>query len=111
MAESVLEVALENLGSLIQNELGLILRVNQEMKMFSNTLTEIRAVPQDAEDKQLTNKALKNWLYKLQDAAHLLDDILDGCSTEALVLESQGLLYRTRDKDSEWMKTVSLQDN
>ncbi|KAI9073436.1 hypothetical protein K1719_044621 [Acacia pycnantha] len=84
MTEAMIEVVLETLSSLIQKELGLFLGVDREMRRLSSVLSTIKAVLEDAEEKQLTNKSLKNWLHKLQDAAHLLDDILDECSTLAL---------------------------
>ncbi|KAI9070593.1 hypothetical protein K1719_047443 [Acacia pycnantha] len=87
MTEAIVEVALETLSSLIQKQLGLFLGVNGEMKRLSDVLTTIKAVLEDAEEKQLTNKALRNWLRKLRDAAYLLEDILDECSTHALSLE------------------------
>ncbi|XP_028789552.1 putative disease resistance protein RGA3 [Neltuma alba] len=87
MTEAMIEVALATLRSLIQKEIGLFLGVDREMRRLSSVLSTIKAVLEDAEEKQLTNKALNNWLHKLQDAAHLLDDILDECSTHALSLE------------------------
>ncbi|XP_022631418.1 putative disease resistance protein RGA4 [Vigna radiata var. radiata] len=47
---------------------------------LSSNLTAIRAVLRDAERKQMTNHAVKDWLQKLTDAAYVLDDILDECS-------------------------------
>ncbi|XP_028752949.1 putative disease resistance protein RGA4 [Neltuma alba] len=87
MTEAMIEVALATLRSLIQKEIDLFLGVDREMRRLSSVLSTIKAVLEDAEEKQLTNKALNNWLHKLQDAAHLLDDILDECSTHALSLE------------------------
>ncbi|PNX64253.1 putative NBS-LRR resistance protein, partial [Trifolium pratense] len=34
----------------------------------------------NAEEKQITSHAVKDWLLNLTDAAHILDDILDECS-------------------------------
>ncbi|KAK4261268.1 hypothetical protein QN277_004291 [Acacia crassicarpa] len=87
MTEAIVEVALETLSSLIQKQLGSFLGVNREMKRLSDVLTTIKAVLEDAEEKQLTDKSLKNWLRKLRHAAYLLEDILDECSTHALSLE------------------------
>ncbi|XP_028754370.1 putative disease resistance protein RGA1 [Neltuma alba] len=89
MTEAMIEAALETLSSLIQKELGLFLGVRGEMRRLSSVFTTIKAVLEDAEEKQFTDKALKNWLRKLRDAAYLLDDILDECSTHALYLECQ----------------------
>ncbi|KAI9071054.1 hypothetical protein K1719_046979 [Acacia pycnantha] len=66
MAEAMIQVALETLTHSFKNSSFL---------------------PEDAEEKKLTDKALNNWLRKLRDATHLLDDILDKCSTHALSLE------------------------
>ncbi|XP_028754365.1 putative disease resistance protein RGA1 [Neltuma alba] len=89
MTEAMIEVAIETLSSLIQKELVLFMGVGGEMTRLSSVLTTIKAVLEDAEEKQLTDKPLQNWLRKLRDAAYLLDDILDECSTHALSLEYQ----------------------
>ncbi|KAI9073426.1 hypothetical protein K1719_044611 [Acacia pycnantha] len=59
MTEAIVEVALETLSSLIQKQLGLFLGVNREMERLSNVLTTIKAVLEDAEEKQLMDKALR----------------------------------------------------
>ncbi|XP_057447612.1 putative disease resistance protein RGA3 [Lotus japonicus] len=98
MAEAVLEIALENLSSLIQKELGLFLGSDQEFKRLSSTLTAIKATLEDAEERQFTEKAIKDWLRKLKDAAYVLDDILDECATEALEMENGGFMCGLSDK-------------
>ncbi|KAL7219143.1 hypothetical protein ACSBR2_012256 [Camellia fascicularis] len=81
---SLLPFVLQNLNSLIQKEVGLLWGVDKEMKKLSSTLTTIQAVLEDAEQKQFQDKAIQNWLRKLNDAAYEVDDILDDCATEAL---------------------------
>ena len=98
MAEAVIEVVLENLSSLAKEELGLLLGVDQEINRLSSTLTTIKAVLEDAEEKQLADRATKNWVQKLKDAAHVLDDILDEFSTEALELEYQHMRCGSANK-------------
>ncbi|KAH9695787.1 hypothetical protein KPL71_022914 [Citrus sinensis] len=83
MAEAILQVVLDNLNSLIKNELGLLHGVEKEMEKLSSTLSTIQAVLEDAEEKQLKDKALQNWLRKLKDAAYEVDDLLDEYKTEA----------------------------
>nr|XP_015897509.1 putative disease resistance protein RGA3 [Ziziphus jujuba var. spinosa] len=87
MAEALLTVMLKNLNSLIQKWFGLLWGVNKEMEKLSSILSTIRAVLEDAEEKQLRNRAIKNWLQKLRDVSGELDDILDECSAEASLLE------------------------
>ncbi|XP_054823665.1 putative disease resistance protein RGA3 isoform X2 [Prosopis cineraria] len=98
MAESILEVVLGTLNKFIQDELGLFLGVNQEMNRLSSTLSTIWAVLEDAEEKQLTDKAIRNWLQKLKDAAYILDDILDECATEGLRFQYRRKNCRSTNK-------------
>ncbi|KAI4348144.1 hypothetical protein L6164_008904 [Bauhinia variegata] len=90
MAEALLEVVLENLNSLVQKELATFWHVDKEIEKLSNTLTTIKAVLEDAEQKQITNQSLKVWLQKLKDAACVLDDILDECSIKSSQLGHEG---------------------
>ncbi|XP_042014544.1 disease resistance protein RGA2-like [Salvia splendens] len=81
MAEAFLRVLLDTLSSLIKKEIGLILGVNDEMKKLCRTFTAIQAVLEDAEDKQIESKPIRNWLEKLNAIAYEVDDILDECNT------------------------------
>jgi len=96
MAEAVLEVVLYNLNSLIQKKLALFLGFDQDFKSLSSLLTTIKATLEDAEEKQFTDKAIKDWLLKLKDAAHVLDDILDECATQALEVEHKGISHKVQ---------------
>jgi len=87
MAEAVLELVLKNFSSLIQKNIGPFLGFEQDFKSLTSLLTTIKATLEDAEEKQFTDRAIKDWLLKLKDAAHILDDISDECATKALELE------------------------
>ncbi|KAK4485089.1 hypothetical protein RD792_007697 [Penstemon davidsonii] len=82
MAEAFVQILVDNLSSLIQGEIGLIMGVDEEMNKLSSTLTTIQAVLEDAEEKQLESKPIRNWLCKLNDLTYEIDDILDECATE-----------------------------
>ncbi|KAJ7943924.1 Disease resistance protein [Quillaja saponaria] len=90
MAEAIIQVVLENLNSLIQKEFGLLFGVHCEMEKLSSILTTIKAVLGDAEEKQFTDRAIKNWLKKIRDAAHELEDVLEECSMEFEAENSAG---------------------
>ncbi|PON94771.1 LRR domain containing protein [Trema orientale] len=90
MAEAFLSALLENLNSLIQRKIGSLLGVEKQMEKFSSTLSTMRSVLEDAEERQLGDQAIKDWLKKLSDVSSELDDILDDCETEAFRLEYQG---------------------
>ncbi|KAL7122715.1 hypothetical protein ACP275_01G060900 [Erythranthe tilingii] len=87
MAEAFLQIVLENLSSLIQGEIGMIMGVDEEMNNLFSTLTTIQSVLEDAEMKQLQSRSIQNWLIKLNDLTYEIDDILDECATELSKLE------------------------
>ncbi|KAL7122668.1 hypothetical protein ACP275_01G057900 [Erythranthe tilingii] len=82
MAEAFLQIVLENLSSLIQGEIGMILGVDEEMNNLFSTLNTIQSVLEDAEMKQPESRAIQNWLIKLSDLTYEIDDILDECATQ-----------------------------
>ncbi|KAL5130993.1 putative disease resistance protein RGA1 [Glycine soja] len=98
MVEFVLETLLGNLNSLVQKELLLFLGFDQNLERLSSLLTTIKATLEDAEEKQFSNRAIKDWLEKLKHAAHILDEIVDKCSYEGLGLEYQGVKCGPSDK-------------
>ena len=81
MTDVLLGIVIENLISFVREELSTFLGVGELTQKLCGNLTAIRAVLQDAEEKQITSRAVKDWLQKLADAAHVLDDILDDYST------------------------------
>ncbi|XP_062174545.1 putative disease resistance protein RGA4 [Alnus glutinosa] len=89
MAEQILfgtaERIMETFGSLAANEIGLLWGVEDELQHLKNTVSTIKAVLLDAEEKQAAgNHQVTDWLEKLEDAIYEADDLLDAVSTEAL---------------------------
>ncbi|KAL8498806.1 hypothetical protein ACS0TY_021947 [Phlomoides rotata] len=89
MAEAFLKVLIDNLSSLIQREIGLIMGVDKEMKKLSNALITIHKVLEDAEHKQFQSNPIQNWLSHLNDVAYEIEDILDECNTEVSKMKSK----------------------
>ncbi|KAL7198543.1 hypothetical protein ACSBR2_020936 [Camellia fascicularis] len=58
--------------------------IHTQLSDWTNTLSQIQALLTDAEDKQLTDRVVNQWLDDLQDLAYDLDDLVDDFSTEAL---------------------------
>ena len=103
MADALVESVIENLGSLVKDQLAIYWGVDEQTKKLSSNLKAIRAVLRDAERKQITSYAVKDWLQKLTDAAYVLDDILDECSIHSTKMHSvdghTSRLYRLHPKD------------
>ncbi|KAH0645651.1 hypothetical protein KY284_033535 [Solanum tuberosum] len=83
MAEAFLQIVIENITSFLEGELSLLLGFENEFENLSSRFSTIQAVLEDAQMKQLKDKAIKNWLQKLNAAAYKVDDILDECKNEA----------------------------
>ncbi|KAF7130722.1 hypothetical protein RHSIM_Rhsim10G0057400 [Rhododendron simsii] len=65
-------------------EFGIAWGFEIELKNLESTLSTIQAVLVDAEAKQWTREAVKNWLQKLKDSTYDADDLLDEFAIEAL---------------------------
>ncbi|KAF2300061.1 hypothetical protein GH714_007825 [Hevea brasiliensis] len=58
--------------------------ISKKLDMWRKTLSMIEEVLVDAEEKQLTERAVKVWLDDLRDLAYDLEDLLDEFATESL---------------------------
>ncbi|KAK2420862.1 putative disease resistance protein RGA3 [Trifolium repens] len=80
MAFDFVGTLISQLTPYVQEEYATFKDFNKLAERLSRNLTSIHAVLKDAEEKQITSHAVKDWLLNLSDAAHVLDDILDECS-------------------------------
>ncbi|XP_065633822.1 disease resistance protein RGA2-like [Quercus suber] len=83
----VVQTIIESLGSSTLNQIGSIWGVDDELEKMKNTISTIQAVLEDAEEQQVKNHQVKDWLMKLRDAAFDADDLLSEFSTHVLQLE------------------------
>ncbi|PUZ65429.1 hypothetical protein GQ55_3G222000 [Panicum hallii var. hallii] len=58
--------------------------VKEELQNLSSSLSTIQAHVEDAEERQLKDKAARSWLAKLKEVAYEMDDLLDEYAAEAL---------------------------
>ncbi|KAL6185894.1 hypothetical protein ACLB2K_042016 [Fragaria x ananassa] len=80
------------LGSSAFQKLGLIYGVNKEMKKLENTLSTIKAVLLDAEEKQEKSHLVQDWIRKLNEVVYEVDDLLDAFETKARQLANHQIL-------------------
>ncbi|WKA02211.1 hypothetical protein VitviT2T_020426 [Vitis vinifera] len=58
-------------------------KVDRTLEEWRKTLTHIEAVVDDAENKQIREKAVKVWLDDLKSLAYDIEDVVDEFDTEA----------------------------
>ncbi|MED6179489.1 hypothetical protein PIB30_001787, partial [Stylosanthes scabra] len=96
--EALLGVLIGNLNTFVKNEIAALSGVDSQIQELSDNLEAIHALFQDAAEEQFKSQAMKDWLKKLSDAAHVLEDILEDCSTESNRLQTEGCLARFHPK-------------
>ncbi|XP_059451681.1 putative disease resistance protein RGA3 [Corylus avellana] len=111
MAEPLLSFVAEQIiktfGSLAVKQIGLLGGVKDELQSLTDTVSTIKDVLLDAEDKQAAgDRAVKRWLGRLEDVIYDADDLLDAVSTEALRRE-----IMTRDKKSKKVRIFFSKSN
>ncbi|KAK4728207.1 hypothetical protein R3W88_021195 [Solanum pinnatisectum] len=70
MAETFLQVVLDNLTSFLKGELVLLFGLQNEFQKLSSIFSTIQSVLEDAQEKQFNDKPLENWLQKLNAATY-----------------------------------------
>uniref|UniRef100_M1CW61 Blight resistance protein SH10 n=1 Tax=Solanum tuberosum TaxID=4113 RepID=M1CW61_SOLTU len=83
MAEAFVKLLIDNLTSFLKGELVLLFGFQNEFQRLSSIFSTIQAVLEDAQEKQLKDKPLENWLQKLNAATYEVGDILDEYKTKA----------------------------
>ncbi|KAF9666194.1 hypothetical protein SADUNF_Sadunf16G0204100 [Salix dunnii] len=86
---SIAQEIVKKLGSLASHEVALWWGLKDQLLKITDTITRIKAVIQDAEEqvqkhKQNQNNQIKDWLKKLREAMHDVEDLLDDFSTQVM---------------------------
>ncbi|CAL9010515.1 unnamed protein product [Prunus brigantina] len=84
MAEALISVLLEQLASIIQQEVRLVVGVKKEVVKLTSNFKDIEVVLENAEERQVKEVDVRQWLERLKDVSYEMDDVLDKWSTEIL---------------------------
>ncbi|XP_021831162.1 putative disease resistance protein RGA3 [Prunus avium] len=88
MVDALISVLLERLASTtyeyIEGELKHVLNVKEDVEKFTRTLRVIQSMLEDAEQRQVTDQAVKIWLDELKDISYQMVDVLDEWNTDIL---------------------------
>ncbi|XP_022768539.1 putative disease resistance protein RGA4 [Durio zibethinus] len=86
----LLQVVFDKLASPLLEEIANRLGLKKEVRKLQRTLYVIQAVLADAEEQQMSNRALRIWLTELKEVAYEMEDLLDEFSLEAMQSRNQG---------------------
>ncbi|XVF36521.1 hypothetical protein REPUB_Repub19eG0065100 [Reevesia pubescens] len=86
----LLQVVFEKLANPLLEQIANRLGLKKEVRKLQRTLYVIQAVLEDAEEQQLTNRALRIWLTELKEVAYEMEDLLDEFSLEAFQSRNHG---------------------
>ncbi|XP_038896095.1 putative disease resistance protein RGA4 [Benincasa hispida] len=75
---------IKKLSSLAFQQLGMLWGVNDDLTKLTSSVSAIKAVLLDAEERQTGSNSLQDWLGKLKEALYDAEDVLDEISYEAL---------------------------
>ncbi|KAA8517076.1 hypothetical protein F0562_017369 [Nyssa sinensis] len=88
MAESfafnIAEKVLEKLGIIVLQEICMAYSIKHDLEKIKDTITTIKAMLLDAEEKRSMNNHLSLWLEKIEDIFYGADDLLDEFEYETL---------------------------
>ncbi|KAH9716302.1 hypothetical protein KPL71_021416 [Citrus sinensis] len=94
MVDAIVSTILEQLISLAAKEITqhvmLVTGVEKEVKSLTSHLQAIQAVLNDAEEKQVKDKAVRRWLGRLNYASYDIEDVLDEWITARRQLQIEG---------------------
>ncbi|KAK2386037.1 putative disease resistance RPP13 protein [Trifolium repens] len=111
VGEALLATSLEVLlEKIVSGEFGELFRSTKLdaalLGKLEITLVSLQAVLHDAEEKQITNPAVKQWLDMLRDAVFEADDMFDEINTEALKCKVEAE-YESRSATAQVLKKLS----
>ncbi|CAL2272379.1 unnamed protein product [Prunus armeniaca] len=89
---------IEKLGSIVSEELSLALGVQADLHKLGHTMSIIKDVLLDAEQKQAHNQQLRSWLRQLKHVFLDAEDLLDEFECEALRREVVETFHPTTGK-------------
>ncbi|XP_034208086.1 putative disease resistance protein RGA4 [Prunus dulcis] len=89
MAEALISMLTEQLASIIQQEVRLVVGVKKEVAKLTSNFKDIEVVLENAEERQVKEVGVRQWLERLKDVSYEMDDVLDLWSTEILKQQIQ----------------------
>ncbi|BFG24745.1 hypothetical protein CerSpe_110190 [Prunus speciosa] len=91
MAEALISVLLDRFTSIIhkriEHEVKVVVGVDRQVENIRSNLKAIHALLEDAEQRQVKEASVRDWLDKLKDVSYEMDYVLDEWNTGILKQE------------------------
>ncbi|KAL3635069.1 hypothetical protein CASFOL_022123 [Castilleja foliolosa] len=81
---ATIEILLENLFTVLKDQIGLFRSFKKDSKKLQETISMVKAFLDDAEEKQVTDRDVKDWLRRLEALAFEADNVSDDISYQLL---------------------------
>ncbi|KAL3641604.1 hypothetical protein CASFOL_012419 [Castilleja foliolosa] len=81
---ATIQVLLENLLTLSKEQIGLVRNFKNDLKKLQKTFSMVNDVLHDAEKRQVTDSAVKRWLWELEALAFDADNVFDEINYQLL---------------------------
>ncbi|KAJ9158776.1 hypothetical protein P3X46_024327 [Hevea brasiliensis] len=93
---TIAENLLSKLTSFAYEEIGLVSSYKNDLRRLQTTLSIIKVVLLDTEEKQEESHAVKDWIKRLKEVVYDADDLLNDVAIEGLQrkVEGQGRIVR-----------------
>ena len=99
VTDLVLEL-LKEVGSITVEQIKLLVNVEKKMVRFQEKFAKVRAMLNMAEERVLTDEAVKLWYDELKDVSYMMDNVVDSWNTAKIKSKIQEEEEKEKEADS-----------
>ncbi|CAL9170666.1 unnamed protein product [Musa hybrid cultivar] len=105
LLSSFLEILIDSTKKSVVRQIGAVWGLEEDLEKLERTLLRIQSIVGDAEEQQIKDTAVKNWLTALRDAAYAAEDVLDEFNLETLRKSNRAIENKMMGKVSDFFSS------
>ncbi|XP_064939255.1 putative disease resistance protein RGA3 [Musa acuminata AAA Group] len=105
LLSSFLEILIGSTKNSVVRQIGGVWGLEEDLEKLERTLLRIQSIVGDAEEQQIKDTAVKNWLTALRDAAYAAEDVLDDFNLETLRKSNRAIENKMMGKVSDFFSS------
>ncbi|CAL9041942.1 unnamed protein product, partial [Musa banksii] len=105
LLSSFLEILIGSTKNSVVRQIGGVWGLEEDLEKLERTLLRIQSIVGDAEEQQIKDTAVKNWLTALRDAAYAAEDVLDEFNLETLRKSNRAIENKMMGKVSDFFSS------